>query len=404
MLDSVDLERLIQVGSHLSLGSLVSEVELIQTVFNNLQCALDGQLVGMLLLAPFEGLYYTAEELPKPEICLQLELHLREILDSLEFTEGLPEQFRHQTLPGQRAWERPNLDQFIGLPIMVEGRIGGLLFATRGLEQKPFSGSDWTILAMLCGQLSVTWLVLNLNRQLAEKNQKLQALHQYREEFIRNLSHDLRTPLTCILGYTELLQQYGPKLEVEQQSEFLGHILTKSKSLRILVDNLLDFNASQSLKPILAESIDLKACLQQVVIDIQPLLTEKQQRLRIKVPQLLPNVQGEQGLIIRVLINLLHNSQKFAPLGSELLVEVYRKGAMVQISVQDNGPGLAPEALERVFEKFHRESHRPVQSSEEGIGLGLAVCRDIVEAFEGRIWAECCGEGTAFCFELRVAP
>jgi two-component system, OmpR family, sensor histidine kinase KdpD len=251
--------------------------------------------------------------------------------------------------------------------------------------------------------LSVTWLVLHLNRQLSEQNRQLQALNKYREEFIRNLSHDLRTPLTCILGYAELLHQHSNRLKVEQQAEFLGQIVSKSKTLRILVDNLLDFNDSQDRKPLLLQTVDITECLEQAAYDIRPLLTEKNQRLTLLIPAKLPPVQGEGLLLTRVLLNLLHNSQKFSPINSELFLEATRYDDWVRVSVRDHGPGLPPEALERVFEKFRREEARPIQSSAEGIGLGLTICKDIVEACKGRIWAENWEKGTAFCFELRTA-
>jgi len=106
---------------------------------------------------------------------------------------------------------------------------------------------------------------------------------------------------------------------------------------------------------------------------------------------------------VKVLLNLLHNSHKFSPVGGELLLETQVLEGRVRVCVRDNGPGLPTDALERVFEKFRREPNRPISHSAEGIGLGLAVCRDILNALNGRIWAENRLEGTDFCFELKTA-
>jgi two-component system sensor histidine kinase KdpD len=209
--------------------------------------------------------------------------------------------------------------------------------------------------------------------------------------------------LTCVLGYAELLQQHSDRLSADQQTEFMGQILTKAKTLRLLIDNLLDFSEHQNQRDILAQAIDLKSCLTKAVEDISSLLIEKQQKLIVQIPYPLPQVLGDSALIIKVLLNLLHNSQKFSPIGSELLLEAQPCGGWVRVCVRDNGPGLDTEALERVFERFRREAHRPVASSAEGIGLGLAVCKDIIEALKGRIWAENRPIGTAFCFELKLA-
>jgi len=403
MLEQGDLERLAQVGSHLSLGQLASELELIQTVFDTLQGALDAQLVGMLLLSPNAALYYTGYQAPLPQEQVRLEAHLLDILDSLQFADALMVKPVHQPILGRRSWQQAHLDSMIALPLVVEGQIAGLLFATRSPSQQDFSASDLTILAMLCGQLSVTWVVLHLNRQLAAQNQLLQALNQYREEFIRNLSHDLRTPLTCVLGYAELMHQYGDRLNAEQQNEFLEQIVAKSKTLRLLIDNLLDFNNTKNQTVILAQAIDLKACLDQGILDIQLMLSEKSQKLVLDIPAELPWVLGDNLLVVKVLLNLLHNSHKFSPVGGELLLETQVLEGRVRVCVRDNGPGLPTDALERVFEKFRREPNRPISHSAEGIGLGLAVCRDILNALNGRIWAENRLEGTAFCFELKTA-
>ncbi|WP_218080518.1 GAF domain-containing sensor histidine kinase [Anthocerotibacter panamensis] len=404
MLNQVDLERLAQVGTHLSLGRLGSESELIQTVFDALQETLDAQMVGMVLLATTPDLYYTGQQMPPDREQRQLEHRIQEILESLQVLGTDKKSYHHHPILGRTSWSYPDLEEFIGLPLVVEGRITGLLFAARGAEQTAFQAMDLTTLAMLCGQLSVTWLALHLNRQLAEQNQQLQALNQYREEFIRNLSHDLRTPLTCVLGYAELLHQHGSRLSTEQHSEFLTQILSKAKTLRILIDNLLDFNNGSDRQAILTQIVDLQACLEAAAQDIQSILAEKQQTLVTHIPLLLPQVLGDAPLLIKVLLNLLHNSQKFSPVGSELLLEAHRYDDYIRVCVRDSGPGLNPEALERVFEKFIREpANRPISSSAEGIGLGLAVCKDIIEALKGRIWAENRSEGTAFCFELRMA-
>ncbi len=403
MLEPLDLERLAQVGSRLSLDPLASERELIQTVFDTLQTPMDAQIIGLLLLeAPQPGLYYTAHEPPTVTLCQQLEKRLLSVLDSLLTPEEMPQSLEHHPLPGCPQAHKFNLTEFIGLPLVVEGRIAGLLFATRAKLQPNFTAIDLTLLGMVCGQLGVTWKVLHLNRQLAEQNRQLQALNSYREDFIRNLSHDLRTPLTCILGYAELMQQYGERLKPEQNTEFVGQIVIKSKSLRLMIDNLLDFGDGQE-QNIQVETVNLSECLRQARIDIEPLLAEKQQRLLLNVPVFLPPVLGDTVLLVKVLLNLLHNSQKFSPVGSELLLEAQHREQWVRVCVRDRGPGVDPEALERVFERFRQEGLRPVQSSAEGLGLGLAVCKDIIEAFNGRIWAENRSEGTAFCFELRLA-
>ncbi len=399
MLERADLGRLAEVGSYLSLGQLNTEWEIIELVLDSLQGPLAAQMVGMILIEPEPVLFYTTQAIPPENAQIQLENHLLGILESLQFPKTL--HFEHHPILNCRAWEKINLEGLISLPLVIEKNLAGLIFASRSPDQEAFSTIDLALLAMICGQFSMTFIVLQLNRKLGKQNQQLKHLNQYREEFIRNISHDLRTPLTCVLGYAELLQQHSQRLSPAQHSEFTAQILSKAKTLRILVDNLLNFNNNQSQKTILAQPCDLNVYLEEALYDIKPLLEEKNQKIRVRIAPDLPPVLGDGPLIVKVLLNLLHNSQKFSPVGGELLLEAHYEEQSVQVCVRDNGPGIAPEALERVFEKFHREDLRPIQSSAEGIGLGLAVCKDIIQALKGEIWAENRRNGTAFCFELR---
>ncbi len=213
------------------------------------------------------------------------------------------------------------------------------------------------------------------------------ALLQIESERLRNsllsaLSHDLRTPLAALQGLAETLaQRPGLAAEVAQEAEAI-----RQQSMRIhaMVHNLLDMARLQSgaltlrrqwqpIDEVVGSSLQLMG----------PVLTRH--RVRLDVPAALPMVELDASLIERVLANLLENAAKYTPPGSEIRIEARVHGREMWLSVEDNGPGLPVGREEALFEKFtrgHSESPLP------GVGLGLAICRAIMQAHGGRIWAE----------------
>jgi two-component system sensor histidine kinase KdpD len=227
------------------------------------------------------------------------------------------------------------------------------------------------------------------------------ALVKIESERLRNsilsaLSHDLRTPLTALLGLAESLTLTRPGLS-GSQLDIAGAIRDEAMRMNALVNNLLDMARLE------AGEVQLNRQWQPLAEVVGSAVKAREHLLashtiRIDLPKELPLVEFDAVLIERVLCNLLENAAKYTPAESEIHIGAATRGADLHISVADNGPGLAPGSEETIFEKFARGER---ESATPGVGLGLTISRAIVEAHRGRIWAENIPAGGArFVFAL----
>jgi two-component system sensor histidine kinase KdpD len=204
-----------------------------------------------------------------------------------------------------------------------------------------------------------------------------------RNSLLAALSHDLRTPLTALLGFAEYLESAKPPLDAGQR-EAAAAIRGEARRMAALVDNLLDMGRLQ------AGAVKLDLQWQPLEEVVGATLAEERNQLQlhrvsVHLPADLPLLEFDAVLLERVFFNLLENARKYSPAGSRIEVSAVVRGDNVEISVDDDGPGLPSGMEEQIFEKFTRGRK---ESSTPGVGLGLAICRAIVEAHGGRIRAE----------------
>jgi len=217
-----------------------------------------------------------------------------------------------------------------------------------------------------------------------------------RNSLLAALSHDLRTPLTVLVGLADSMSLTQPPLSV-QQHETLAAIQDEARRMSTLVGNLLDMAR--------IESGDVKLNLEWQSLEevVGAALTAsrailKQHTIAVHLPRDLPLVRFDALLIERVLVNLLENGSKYTPPGSTITVSADVVAGKLMVYVADDGPGLPPGREEAVFQKFTRGER---ESATPGVGLGLAICRAIVESHQGRITAaNRPGGGALFTFML----
>jgi signal transduction histidine kinase len=286
---------------------------------------------------------------------------------------------------------------FLGLPMMVGGRcVGGLVFGRFGGPSYP---PEHIRLAEF-----VAWHVGQLleNRRMASRIASLEAqreLARMQDEFVSTISHELRTPLGFIKGYVTTLMREDTEWERETRTEFLQIIDDEADRLRELIDNLLDSSRleSGSLR-MTREPTRIHALVRDTVSRNQALHPDME--LELDLPRDLPTLQVDATRIAQVLDNLLSNAHKYAP-GARVVIRAALQGDHVRIEVQDLGPGIAAEHLPRLFERFYRVPGD--NQTVRGTGLGLHICRKIVEAHGGRIGVESePGVGTRFHFDLPI--
>jgi two-component system phosphate regulon sensor histidine kinase PhoR len=222
-------------------------------------------------------------------------------------------------------------------------------------------------------------------------------LGRARRDFVANISHELRTPLASIRLLVETLQA-GALSNPPVASEMLSKISVEVDALSQLARELLDLAMIESGQmPLKLQCTDLHDLARAQVQRFMPQTQQKQQTLDLDIPAGTCALADDE-MISRVLSNLLHNACKFTPNGGRISVSAQRDNDDVTVSVTDTGPGIPPEDLARIFERFYKVDRARGQS---GTGLGLAIARHIVEGHGGRIWAESSlGHGATFRFTL----
>lgn len=254
--------------------------------------------------------------------------------------------------------------------------------------------------------------VMKLSDEIFRLNQtreELEAQLRFKDRIIAMMAHDLRNPLTAASIAVETLELgYSPNqtrnltLSPELTGQLLKHAKTQIRAINRMITDILKAARGDSIElQIVPQELDLPALCQEVIDAFQNRLQEKQQTLTAEIPQDLPTVYADGTQVKRVVTNLLDNAIKYTPEGGQVsIVALHRTTQKVQVAVVDTGPGIPDENRSKIFEESFRLQRDVTQ---EGYGLGLALCQRIVRAHYGQIWVESApGEGSSFYFTLPV--
>jgi two-component system phosphate regulon sensor histidine kinase PhoR len=228
---------------------------------------------------------------------------------------------------------------------------------------------------------------------------RLKQLERTREEFVANVSHELRTPLSLIKGYVETLLD-GARNNPEVAERFLKIIERNANRLDLLIQDLLTISALESGRMKLnLQPMDLRAVMEKVLGDLRGKAEDKRVKLTNELP-LLP-VRADANRLEQVFANLVDNAIKYGRANGTVTVNGRKlDDGRFQICVQDDGPGIPAESLDRVFERFYRVD-KARSRDQGGTGLGLSIVKHIVQAHGGEVWARSeLGKGAAFFFTL----
>jgi two-component system sensor histidine kinase KdpD len=256
------------------------------------------------------------------------------------------------------------------------------------------------LLEALAQQAALALEVDRLTEEAGKQNVLIET-ERLRNALLSSVSHDLRTPLAAITGSASSLLDTGNPLPESSRQEILQTIYDEAERLNDQVNNLLEMtrlesgnlNVRKELQP-LEETIG-SACQR-----LERFLRDR--LIRIDIPSDLPLVFADGVLLEKVFLNLLDNAIKYTPPGSPIEIAARRQDMEILVEVRDNGPGLGKGEEEKIFDKFHRGAR---QSKPGGAGLGLTICRGIIRAHGGKIWAENRAEGGAvFRFTLPLPP
>jgi signal transduction histidine kinase len=267
-----------------------------------------------------------------------------------------------------------------------------MALAARKMERGDYGQRVHTASRDEVGQLAAAF-----NRMSDE----LESLERLRRDLVANVSHELKTPISALRAHLENLLD-----GVERPApETLQVMLSQSERLGRLVDRLLDLSRLESGEmPLQREAVPLRPLVSQVLSEIEVARSGRGVAIEDLVPDDLPPIFVDRERVHQVLFNLVDNAVRFTPSGGRVVVSARRANGSCEVSVTDTGPGIAPEHLPRLFERFYRVD--PSRSQKDGgTGIGLAIARSVVEAHGGRIRADSeVGKGSTFAFELPVAP
>ncbi|MBN1642735.1 MAG: GAF domain-containing protein [Anaerolineae bacterium] len=222
-------------------------------------------------------------------------------------------------------------------------------------------------------------------------------LDRIKSEFVSMAAHELRTPMSSITGYVDLLMlgMLGPINE--QQTEFLQVVKDNAQRLMTLVQDLLDVNEIEDdTLRLTMESLSMSAVVAKSAMTLQHKIVLKDQQLVVDVPDSLPAILGDRDRMVQVVTNLLSNAHKYSPAGAKIEILGRCRNGRVEIDFVDAGIGIAPEDQKQLFKRFFRAPNA-ISTREDGTGLGLAICLEIVERHGGEIQVKSeLGAGSTF--------
>jgi Na+/proline symporter/nitrogen-specific signal transduction histidine kinase len=242
-----------------------------------------------------------------------------------------------------------------------------------------------------------------LAEKLTDANEQLKNLDRLKADFITTVTHELRTPVTSIRSMSKIILDYSNEMPLEQRNEYLRILVSESDRISRLINQVLDLEKLQSeAAPMRQERVDMARLLRDAVVGTAQLFAERSIAMLVKIPDTQPCfVLGDRDRLMQVVVNLLSNAQKFCPPENGRVETVLNvKNGLMELSVQDNGPGIPHEVQAMIFEKF-TQVHSPETGKPKGTGLGLFITKNIVEQHSGGIYVKS-DMGQGACFIVRL--
>ncbi|WP_246215805.1 PAS domain-containing sensor histidine kinase [Microvirga makkahensis] len=328
----------------------------------------------------------------------RLKLHNRAFADMWDLPPDMPAQNPHvdaiikicrQLAPQEEPW------------IDIRGAVVGLADMRMGhscrFERRDGTALDCTAQPLPDGAtlLSFTDVTasVNVERALTERNDALERASRLRDEFVHHVSYELRSPLTNIIGFTQLLGDETVGALNPRQRDYADHIMRSSAALLAILNDILDLasidTGSLELTP---EIVDIRSTIEAAMRGLEDRLAESSLHLVIDTPDDIGTFVADGKRVRQILFNLLSNAVGFSSPGQTITVSARKRGSEVVFDVKDQGRGIPPEIKARIFERF--ESHT-LGTRHRGVGLGLSIVRSFVELHGGRIeLTSTPGEGT----------
>jgi len=322
--------------------------------------------------------------------------------EPLLFTDETPLPQKYRLPPPYSRLAGLRVKSFLVVPMIARGRTVGVLAADNRVSRAPIAVATVDLLQTFAAQAAVAVENARLFQEIQEKSRQLAVASQHKSEFLANMSHELRTPLNAIIGFSEVLSERMFGELNEKQEEYSKDIHASAQHLLSLINDILDLSKIEAGRMELELSdFHLPTALDSALTLVRERAGRRSIALHTNIDNRLGQIQADERKVRQVVLNLLSNAIKFTPEGGRIEVSAVPKDGLVEVSVSDSGVGIAPEDQEAVFEEFRQVG--TAAKKVEGTGLGLTLCRKLVELHGGRIWVKSEeGVGSTFTFTIPV--
>lgn len=293
-----------------------------------------------------------------------------------------------------------HLTSAVSLPLIHQERVLGVLNVAKTRASPPFTQVDIDFLSLLASQAAIALDNARLFQEIQRAYQRLAELDHLKSEFISIAAHELRSPLAVVLAYAALLEEQaaGPTREL------LSQVVQAAMQLKSIIDEMVSLrHIDTGEAQVTFSEVHLAQALNTVLADVRPHAESKAQSLSVNLPTDLPAVRADPQVLQLILSNLLSNAIKFTPEKGQIRISAKVEDRQVVMAISDTGVGIPPEDLERIFQRFY-QVESSLRRKHGGIGLGLAIAREMTELLDGRLWAESqAGQGATFYLSLAQA-
>jgi signal transduction histidine kinase len=278
-------------------------------------------------------------------------------------------------------------------PIRVGGQLVGALAFSQIDRARDWTADDVRLIESVAQELRVAIGAAEAFERQRAAVAELERLNRAKSDFVSIVSHEFRTPLTGIQGFSEMMQ--SEDLTLEEMREYAGDINKDAHRLNRMITEMLDLDKMESGRMQLnREPVDLNAIVTESVDRLRP--NAPRHPLSLRLDPLIGELNGDRDKLTQVMTNLLNNAVKYSPNGGDIVVSTRVEGSTAHVVVRDHGMGIPKEALDAIFERYGRVES-PATRHIQGTGLGLPIVRQIVQLHGGTVWAESTvGEGSVF--------
>jgi signal transduction histidine kinase len=307
----------------------------------------------------------------------------------------------YQTWEGSTTvGQQSGLRACLAVPLVRSGRALGALGIRSYDPAVRYTEDDARMLGLFADQVAAALTTVEAFGRQRQAVEQLERLNRAKSEFVSIVSHEFRTPLTGIQGFSEIMRDED--LTLEEMREYAGDINKDAQRLNRMINEMLDLDRMESGRmTIHPERMDLNAVVDEVVDRVRP--NAPTHTLTLDLQTDMPPIHADRDRLTQVASNLLNNAVKYSPTGGRITVSTRVDGGEVRLDVRDEGLGIPPDALETIFERYSRVDSQATKDI-QGTGLGLPIVRQIVQLHGGKVWAESeLGRGSVFHVVIPLA-